>query len=238
MTQGLERVLYRALYNLKEYNRLSIVVENEPYLYNHYFTVDISDPTDILCPLFCINHVYQVIKHTHEVGESFNTVAIPLQPYYNFYQGSFKTIDSALRYTFENRYSLRVVKIKFKDSVFYGAHHLLLAEDYKPLFMACAKYNAVEKKIKDVFILVEKLLLVRTNTPVEKAIMKKLIPYYMSNNMEYSRHDMLLTPFRDTPSILFTDMQNVISSTRINRNPYSILSHSIQTLTNSIDYDN
>lgn len=234
MTQGLERVLARFIDNLDEGNRTKISVEDDPFLYKYYFTVDISNLSDILCPLFCINHIRRVIDNDILQEEHTSNIVIPMQ--FDTSDRTFKTIDSALKYMFESGNALSLVKIDFKNEVFYGNKNLILADNFIPIFMVCARYDAITRQFKEIVVVVEETLLINLDSTVEKAIMKKLLPYYIERNMYYNYDRIISCPFEGQPSVLFTHIKNMVTTNRTLGEPYVLLENNLQTLIDSIDY--
>lgn len=234
MTQGLERALARFIYNPGEGNRTIISVENDPFLYKNYFTVDISNRSDILCPLFCINHIRQVINDDIRQEEHTSNIIIPIQ--FDPSCQTFKTIDSALKCMFESPNALSLIKIDFKNEVFYGTKNLILADNFIPLFMVCVRYDAIAKQFKELMVVVEENLLINLNSAVEKAIMKKLLPYYLRRPICYSSGPIIDCDFEGQPSVLFTHMRNIVTTGRTLNEPYILLENNLPTLLNSINY--
>lgn len=234
MTQGLTRALARMVNTLGEGNKTAIFVEDDPSLYTTYLTVDISDSFDMLCPLFCIKHVFQVVSTDIERGGDTDNIAVHLQLHRN--DRDFKTIDSALKYIFESNLPLSLEKISCKNEVFYGNRNLILTEDLQPIFMVCARCNAITRKINEIIVAVDTELLTNADSAIKKAIMKKLIPYYVGYILHYDHNSVIDSDFEGTPSILFTHINNIRTTKELSASPYNILENNLQTLIDSIDY--
>ena len=237
MTQGLENALYRMRKRVEANKEVIYNDENES-IYTNFLTVDVSNQLDILCPLYCLNHVCKVLTNSNNEEIPINEVVIPLNVVDDgYYNRGFKTIDSALKYVFDRTdNSLGVFKSIIKEEAFYGCRNLLLNNNFDILFMPCMKMNFTEQEFKDFIIVVDYNLLDSPTATVSKAIMKKLIPYYITKIIDYSACDMNI---EKTPSVFFTNMRGVNSTTSTGFAqvpPYYILNTELQNLINSIDY--
>jgi len=237
MTQGLENALYR-MRNRVETDKNFIYNDENESIYTNFLTVDVSNQLDILCPLYCLGHVYRVLTNSNNEEIPINEVVVPLNVVGdNYYNREFKTIDSALKYVFDKTdNSLGVFKSIIKGETFYGCRNLLIDSNFDILFMPCVKMNFTEQEFKDFIIVVDYNLLDSPTAIVSKAIMKKLIPYYISGIIDYSVCGMNI---EKTPSVFFTNMRGINSttSTRLAQaSPYYILNTELQNLINSIDY--
>lgn len=235
MTQGLENALYRMI-NSTDDNKSMIYNKENESIYTNFLTIDVSNQSDILCPLYCLKHVCKVLTHSNNEETSVDEVIIPLD-IAEFYDGGFKTIDSALKYVFSRTIDpMRLFKSVIKEEIFYGSRNLLLDDSFNILFMPCVKMDFIEQKFKDFIIVVDYNLLSSSTTVVSKAVMKKLIPFYISWIIDYSANDMNI---KKTPSVFFTNTRgiNSISSTTLAEvYPYDILNAELYNLVNSIDY--
>jgi hypothetical protein len=235
MTQGLENALWRMTNRTGEQSRSYICNDdNNPLLYSRFFTVDVSNRSDILCPLYCLNHVCSILRQDITVDK----IVIPLNIVdRGYYDREFRTIDSALKYVFDrNDNSLGVFQSTVKEETFYGCKNLLLDKNFDILFMPCIKLDWTNQVFKDLMIIIDYLLLYGPTSIVSKAVMKKLLPYYISKIMICEDFGMRIDK---TPSVLFTNLRgiNTINSTKItDAQPYDILNSEITNLVNSIDY--
>ena len=237
MTQGLENALYR-MRNRVEAGKGVIYNEENESIYTNFLTVDVSNQSDILCPLYCLDHVCKILTNSNHDEIPIDEVIIPLNIVDdNYYAREFKTIDSALKYVFDRTdNSMGVFKSVIKEEVFYGCRNLLLDNNLDILFMPCVKMDFTEQEFKDFIIVVDYNLLDSPTAIVSKAIMKKLIPYYISKIIDYNACGMNI---EKTPSVFFTNMRgiNSITSERLaDAHPYDILNTELHNLVNSIDY--
>ena len=237
MTQGLENALYR-MRNRVETDKGVIYNDENESIYTNFLTVDVSNQLDILCPLYCLDHVCKVLTNSNNEEISINEVVVPLNVIdENYRNRDFKTIDSALKYVFDRTdNSLGVFKSIIKEETFYGCRNLLLDNNFDILFMPCVKMNFTEQEFKDFIIVVDYNLLDSPTAIVSKAIMKKLIPYYITKIIDYSACGMNI---EKTPSVFFTNMRGIntaVSKRLADTPPYDILNTELQNLINSIDY--
>ena len=237
MTQGLENALYRMINSAGADKEVIYNDENES-IYTNFLTVDVSNQLDILCPLYCLDHVCKVLTNSNNEEIPINEVVIPLNVVDDgYYSRGFKTIDSALKYVFDRTdNSLGVFKSIIKEETFYGCKNLLLDNNFDILFMPCVKMNFTEREFKDLIVVVDYNLLDSPTTIVSKVIMKKLIPYYITKIINYSFCGMNV---EKTPSVFFTNMRGIntaVSKRLADTPPYDILNTELQNLINSIDY--
>ena len=236
MTQGLKNALYRTI-NIVEANKGVVYNDENESIYTNFLTVDVSNQLDILCPLYCLDHVCKVLTNSNNEGISINEVVVPLNIVDGNYHRVFNTIDSALKYVFDRTdNSLGIFRSIVKEETFYGCRNLLLDNNFDILFMPCVKINFTEQEFKDFIIVVDYNLLDSPTAIVSKAIMKKLIPYYITKIIDYSACGMNI---EKTPSVFFTNMRGINSTTStrlVQAHPYDILNTELQNLINSIDY--
>ena len=224
--------------NRVEANRGVISNDENESIYTNFLTVDVSNQSDILCPLYCLDHVCKVLTNSNNEEIPINEIVIPLNIVDDNYRNrEYKTIDSALKYVFDRTdNSLGVFKSMIKEETFYGCRNLLLDNNFNILFMPCVKMNFTEQEFKDFIIVVDYNLLDSPTAIVNKAIMKKLIPYYITKIIDYSACGMNI---EKTPSVFFTNMRRINSTTSTGlaqTHPYDILNTELQNLINSIDY--
>lgn len=236
MTQGLENALYKMIGRV-ETNKGAVYNDENESIYTNFLTVDVSNQLDILCPLYCLYHVCKVLTNSNNEEIFINEVVVPLNIVGDNYYRVFKTIDSALKYVFDGAdNSLGVFRSIIKEETFYGCRNLLLDNNFDILFMPCVKINFTEQEFKDFIIVVDYNLLDSPTAIVSKAIMKKLIPYYITRSVDYSACGMRM---EKTPSVFFTNMRgtnSITSNKLVDTDPYNILNTGLSNLINSIDY--
>ena len=238
MTQGLERTLNR-MWGCGTCNRTNINAEDaSSNFYTKFFTIDTSDLSRVVCPLLYINSIYNAITSSIGYSNVPDKIVIPIELNATYIH-EVKTIDSALKYIFDTG-GTTIVAVKNKNEIFYGNKHLLLDSDFRILFMSCITidFSGVDYQIKDFTIKIRPSLLVNQRTNVEKAIMKKLLPYYITNAYNHPCLGYKGMSYIEAPSISFEPLSNItITSTIQINSPYSILDRELPNLVASMKYD-
>lgn len=234
MTIGLERSLNR-MFNNSDNLRSNILLNDSDFnLYIYYLEIDISNKSDILCPLYCFNAIKQGLYSNHD-NTNFTKLIIPIIS--NKYNTSHKSIDSLVANVLKGNSAFNLYEVTFKGETFFIGKHLILSKDFNPLYMTCIKYDSITDNIKDYNLLVNKSLFTSSNTIIEKFIMKKMIPYCM--NIPLSRDYFTHDKFK-YPSIVFTEdisfIKSALKSTTIAAEPYDILDNELDNLYDSINY--
>ena len=180
MTQGLERTLNRMWGCGTSIKSVINAEDASSNFYTKFFTIDTSDLSRVVCPLLYINSIYNAITDSIENSNVPDKIIIPIELNATYIHEA-KTIDSALKYIFDTG-GTTIEAVKNKNEIFYGNKHLLLDSDFRILFMSCITidFSGVDYQIKDFTIKIRPSLLVNQHTSVEKAIMKKLLPYYIA----------------------------------------------------------
>lgn len=238
MTQGLERTLNR-MWGCGTCNRTNINAEDaSSNFYTKFFTIDTSDLSRVVCPLLYINSIYNAITSSIGYSNVPDKIVIPIELNATYIH-EVKTIDSALKYIFDTG-GTTIEAVKNKNEIFYGNKHLLLDSDFRILFMSCITidFSGVDYQIKDFTIKIRPSLLVNQHTNVEKAIMKKLLPYYITNACNHPNLNYKGMSYIGAPSISFEPLNNItITSTVQINSPYSILDRELPNLVASMKYD-
>lgn len=235
MTQGLERTLNR-MWGYSTCTRTTINAEDaSSNFYTKFFTIDTSDLSRVVCPLLYINSIYNAITDSIENSNVLDKIVIPIELNATYIQ-EVKTIDSALKYIFDTG-GTAIVAVKNKNEIFYGNKHLLLDSNFRILFMSCITidFSSTDYLVKDFTIKIRPSLLVNQHTNVEKAIMKKLLPYYITTADNHPSLYYKGMYYIGAPSISFEPLSNItITSTIQTNSPYSILDRELPNLVASM----
>ena len=237
MTQGLENALYRTLNGLRQNVRPNIHVNDVPHDYLLYIIVDTSDKTRIECPL---SHVQSIIK-TLDRQPELNKIIIPLQSKDYYYRDEAKSIDSAFKIIFESIEGYTIRRAIINDLTFYGLPGMLFDTDFNPLMSITVELNyrnGEDISFSNYTVNIPPQVYFKDDK-ISKGIIKKLMPYYMAKPFT----SCFNTRARDesfSPIVTFKPITNIKNNYNVSINeginPKDILSNSIQTLRNSLNY--
>lgn len=238
MTQGLERTLNRMWGCGTSIKSVINAEDASSNFYTKFFTIDTSDLSRVVCPLLYINSIYNAITDSIENSNVPDKIIIPIELNATYIK-EVKTIDSALKYIFDSGGTI-IESVKNKNEIFYGNKHLLLDSNFRILFMSCITidFSSTNYQVKDFTIKIRPSLLVNQHTNVEKAIMKKLLPYYITTAYNHPYLSYKGMTYTGAPSVSFEPLSNITITSTIQINyPYSILDRELPNLVASMKYD-
>ena len=144
--------------------------------------IDLTGDT-IEIPLFAKGVVEDIIINNLSITK----VVLPL---YSNSDTNKRTADSIIRSFFiRGNLTERLQKVVTnKNEVYYGMKGIILDEHFNPLIMITISLDKESKIYKKVTIYIHPEVFLNTNGLIHKAIIKKLIPFYISynENLSYS----------------------------------------------------
>lgn len=146
---------------------------------------------EIELPVIAIGHFEEAAGSSIIPSFSVEKVILPL--YNNTYDQSRRTFDTIMAQFFANTsYENRLLKIiTNKGEVYYGGKGIIFDGNYNPLLLCTLKAKRVvtEKEKYTAYYrpvcYVSPRVFEEPNTIVNKGIIKKLIPFYTSHNMDF-----------------------------------------------------
>ena len=146
---------------------------------------------EIELPVIAIRHFEEAAGSSIIPSFSVEKVILPL--YNNTYDQSRRTFDTIMAQFFANTsYEGRLLKITTnKGEVYYGGKGIIFDGNYNPLLLCTLKARRVvtEKEKYTAYYrpvcYVSPRVFEEPNTVVNKGIIKKLIPFYTSHNMDF-----------------------------------------------------
>lgn len=172
------------------------VTNNETTLDNHnafnrLFVIDVSSD-EIEVPVFAKSAVESVIRDKLEFPyvSHVNKIVIPM--YVNTYTQLKRTADCIVREFFSGvNFDKRLQKvITNKGEVYYGSKGIILDKDFNILLLctlACRRMEYRDRQVMSYYkpiIHVSPQVFLRGEGLIEKSILKKIIPFYVSQNID------------------------------------------------------
>lgn len=200
-------------------NRILLEKNN---VFSKMLVVDTSSD-EIEVPIFVKPDIEDIIADKIEFGGDFNKIIVPLYTPYDT-PISKRTIDATLDLFF--RYAQfkngLIPIVTPKGDLYYGNKGIILDSEYHPIIFFCLKGRAVvENEIiymdyyKPVIYINPKLLL-SPSSSIEKSILKKVVPYFLTRGIEHiytSNSTFRNIGLRDNiPQIIIEDKSDLIIS--------------------------
>lgn len=146
---------------------------------------------EIELPVIAIRHFEEAAGFSIIPSFSVEKVILPL--YNNAYDQSRRTFDTIMAQFFANTsYESRLLKITTnKGEVYYGGKGIIFDGNYNPLLLCTLKARRVVTENEKYTAYYRPVCYVsprvfeEPNTVVNKGIIKKLIPFYTSHNMDF-----------------------------------------------------
>ena len=146
---------------------------------------------EIELPVIAIRHFEEAAGSSIIPSISVEKVILPL--YDNTYEQSRRTFDTIMAQFFANTsYESRLLKITTnKGEVYYGGKGIIFDGNYNPLLLCTLKARRVVTENEKYTAYYRPVCYVsprvfeEPNTVVNKGIIKKLIPFYTSHNMDF-----------------------------------------------------
>lgn len=203
------------------------VTNNETTLDNHnafnrLFVIDVSSD-EIEVPVFAESAVESVIRDKLEFPyvSHVNKIVIPM--YVNTYTQLKRTADCIVREFFSGvNFDKRLQKvITNKGEVYYGSKGIILDKDFNILLLctlACRRMEYRDRQVMSYYkpiIHVSPQVFLRGEGLIEKSILKKIIPFYVSQNIDPIRTNSGFVndiPEGTKPQILIDDVSKLIEN--------------------------
>lgn len=159
--------------------------------FNRLFVIDVSSD-EIEVPVFAKSAVESVVRDKLEFPyvSHVNKIIIPM--YVNTYTQLRRTADCIVREFFSGlNFNKRLQKIiTNKGEVYYGNKGIILDKDFNILLLctlACRRMEYRDRQVMSYYkpiIHVSPQVFLRSEGLIEKSILKKIIPFYVSQNID------------------------------------------------------
>ena len=190
--------------------------------FNRLFVIDVSSD-EIEVPVFARSAVESVVRGKLEFPYITHTSKIVIPMYVNTYNQSRRTADSIINDFFSRtNFNQRLQKVTTnKGEVYYGGKGIILDKDFNILFLCTIVCRRMEHRGRQVMsyykpvIHVSPQVFLRDDSLINKSILKKVIPFYVSHNIDsvnthaYFRSDI---PEGTKPQILIDDVSKFIEN--------------------------
>lgn len=211
------------------YNNTAVndVINTETTLDNHnvfnrLFVIDVSSD-EIEVPVFARSAVESVIGGKLEFPHTTHTGKVVIPMYVNTYNQPRRTADSIVNAFFSRvDFNQRLQKVTTnKGEVYYGGRGIILDKDFNILLLCtivCKKMGYRDRQVMSYYkpiIHVSPQVFLRGEGLIDKTILKKIIPFYVSHNIDtvgthaYFRSDI---PEGTKPQILIDDVSKFIEN--------------------------
>ena len=190
--------------------------------FNRLFVIDVSSD-EIEVPVFARSAVESIVgdKLKFPYVSHVNKIIIPM--YVNIYTQSRRTADSIVVEFFSRvDFNQRLQKvITNKGEVYYGGKGIILDKNFNILLLctlACRRMEYRGRQVMSYYkpiIHVSPQVFLRSEGLINKSILKKIIPFYVSQNIGqvYSSYDFISDiPEGTKPQILIDDVSKLIEN--------------------------
>ena len=189
--------------------------------FNKLFVIDVSSD-EIEIPVFAKSAVESVIRDNLKYPEIYHVNKIVIPMYVNAYTSLKRTADSiVLDFFSKTNFNQRLQKIVTnKEEVYYGNKGIILDKDFNILFLctlACKKIEYRNRQLMSYYkpiIHVSPQVFLRSDSLIDKSILKKIIPFYVSQNISVSTNIGFVDdiPEGTKPQILIDDVSKFIET--------------------------
>lgn len=190
--------------------------------FNRLFVIDVSSD-EIEVPVFAKSAVESVVRGKLKFPYISHASKIVIPMYVNTYNMVARTADSIMNIFFSRtNFNQRLQKITTnKGEVYYGGKGIILDKDFNILFLCTIVCRRMEHRGEQVMsyykpmIHVSPQVFLRGDSLIDKSILKKVIPFYVSHNIDsvstqaYFRSDI---PEGTKPQILIDDVSKFIEN--------------------------
>lgn len=190
--------------------------------FNRLFVIDVSS-NEIEVPVFARSAVESVVRSNLEFPSISHIGKVVIPMYVNTYNMAARTADSIMNIFFSRtNFNQRLQKITTnKGEVYYGGKGIILDKDFNILFLCTIVCRRMEHRGRQVMsyykpvIHVSPQVFLRGDGLIDKSILKKVIPFYVSHNIDsvnthaYFRSDI---PEGTKPQILIDDVSKFIEN--------------------------
>lgn len=191
-------------------------------VFNRLFVIDVSSD-EIEVPVFARSVVEFMVKSKLEFPYINHASKIVIPMYVNTYNQLRRTADSIVNDFFSRvNFNQRLQKVTTnKGEVYYGGKGIILDKDFNILFLCtivCRRMEHGGRQVMSYYkpvIHVSPQVFLRGKGLVNKSILKKIIPFYISHNIDsvsthaYFRSDI---PEGTKPQILIDDVSKFIEN--------------------------
>ena len=191
-------------------------------VFNKLFVIDVSSD-EIEVPVFAKPAVESVISVKLQFPRATHTSKIVIPMYVNTYNQQRRTADSIVNVFFSRvDFNQRLQKVTTnKGEVYYGGRGIILDKDFNILLLCtivCKKIEYGDRQVMSYYkpiIHVSPQVFLRGEGLIDKTILKKIIPFYVSHNIgtvstsTYFRSDI---PEGTKPQILIDDVSKFIEN--------------------------
>ena len=191
--------------------------------FNRLFVIDVSSD-EIEVPVFARSVVEFVVKNKLEFPHTIHTSKIVIPMYVNSYTQSRRTADSIVVEFFSRvNFNQRLQKvITNKGEVYYGSKGIILDKDFNILLLctlACRRMEYSGRQVMSYYkpvIHVSPQVFLRGEGLIDKSILKKIIPFYVSHaidSVSTTNYDFVSDiPEGTKPQILIDDVSKLIEN--------------------------
>lgn len=190
--------------------------------FNRLFVIDVSSD-EIEVPVFARSAVESVVRGNLEFPYISHVSKIVIPMYVNTYNMATRTADNIVNIFFSRTsFNRRLQKVTTnKGEVYYGGKGIILDKDFNILFLCTIVCKRMEHRGRQVMsyykpvIHVSPQVFLRGEGLIDKSILKKIIPFYVSHNIDsvstraYFRSDI---PEGTKPQILIDDVSKFIEN--------------------------
>lgn len=190
--------------------------------FNRLFVIDVSSD-EIEVPVFARSAVESVVRGNLKFPYISHVSKIVIPMYVNTYNMAARAADSIVSIFFSRtNFNQRLQKVTTsKGEVYYGGKGIILDKDFNILFLCTIVCKRMEHRGRQVIsyykpvIHVSPQVFLRGEGLVDKSILKKIIPFYVSHNIDsvstyaYFRSDI---PEGTKPQILIDDVSKFIEN--------------------------
>ena len=191
-------------------------------VFNRLFVIDVSSD-EIEVPVFAKPAVESVISVKLEFPHTTHTSKIVIPMYVNTYNQQRRTADSIVSDFFSRvDFNRRLQKVTTnKGEVYYGGRGIILDKDFNILLLCtivCKKMEYRDRQVMSYYkpmIHVSPQVFLRGDSLINKAILKKVIPFYISHNINTvgtHYYFMNAIPEGTKPQILIDDVNKFIEN--------------------------
>lgn len=188
--------------------------------FNRLFVIDVSSD-EVEVPVFARSAVESVVGSNLEFPSISHIGKVVIPMYVNTYNQSRRTADSIVSEFFSRvDFNQRLQKVTTnKGEVYYGGKGIILDKDFNILFLCTIVCRRIEHRGRQVMsyykpmIHVSPQVFLRSDGLIDKSILKKIIPFYVSHSIDsvnthaYFRNDV---PSGTKPQILIEDVDRFI----------------------------
>ena len=188
--------------------------------FNKLFVIDISSD-EIEVPTFARSAVESVVKDKLKFpSKSVNKIVIPMYMNTAPYLG--RVADSIVRELFKTDFNQRLKKITTsKGEIYYGGKGIILDKDFNILLLCtliCKKVERWGEQVMSYYkpiIHVNPQVFLKSESLIEKSILKRIIPFYLLNGIGYVTSGAYFTtdfPEETKPQIVIDDVSKFIEN--------------------------